>query len=310
MPALGLGTWQSAPGEVGKIVGEAIDAGYRHIDCAHAYGNEKEIGDALKAKFDAGFNRDDLFIVSKLWNTDHEPERVKQALQTTLDNLQLKCLDLYLVHWPHGFQGGDNKFPKDDAGNILYSQVDYLDTWKVLEECVKEGKAKAIGVSNFSSKQVQRVLDACTIKPAVNQIECHPYFKQAKLIEYCKSVGVVVTAYSPLGAPARPWVSDKEPIVLNDPTVAKIAEKNKKSPAQVAIRYQLQRGITVIPKSSKSERLVENFAVLNFELSDEDMAALNGIEHEIRYMVPMVERDGKRVPRDAAHPHYPFNDEF
>lgn len=163
-----------------------------------------------------------MFITSKLWNTFHRPHLVRGALETTLKNLNTPYLDLYLIHWPFAFKEGGPLFPKDDKENILFSYVDFVDTWKEMEKAVDDGLTKSIGISNFNKNQMEKLLSDCRITPAVNQFECHPYLIQKKLSEYCKSKGIVVTAYSPLGSPNRPWVTKDDPVLLEDPKVSRI----------------------------------------------------------------------------------------
>lgn len=235
VPALGLGTWKSKPGEVTAAVKAAIDVGYRHFDCAHVYGNEKEVGVAIKDKIAEGVvKREDLWITSKLWNVFHSPEKVEPALKTTLSNLGLEYLDLYLIHWPMGFKEGGELFPLNAAGDkILYSDVDYVDTWKAMEQVVKKGMTKSIGLSNFNTVQTERVLKIASIKPVTNQVECHPYLNQKKLAAWSKERGIILTAYSPLGSPDRPWAKPDDPQLLQDPELVAIAKRLGKSPAQV-----------------------------------------------------------------------------
>eukprot|EP00794_Sanderia_malayensis_P007684 gene7684-8521_t len=311
IPALGLGTWKSKPGEVGNAICTAIDCGYRHIDCAWVYGNEKEVGEALAKKIGKGVKREDIFITSKLWNTKHNPDDVMPALKTSLKLLGLEYLDLYLIHWPVGFKAGDNPFPKDDHGHIIYSDVHFLNTWRALEECVRAGLVRSIGVSNFNSIQIEEICTKGKIKPAVLQIECHPYLCQKKLLEFCKERDIVVTAYSPLGSPDRPWAKPTDPTLMDDPKIVQIAVKHHKSPAQICIRFQLERGLCVIPKSCHPTRIKQNTEVFDFHLTSADIAEIESFDVGWRACIPKVTTaDGKEVARDAKHPHFPFMTEF
>ena len=206
MPPIGLGTFLSPPGSVKSAVESAIKYGYKHIDAAAVYQNEKEIGEALKELFDKNIvGREDIFITSKLWNNSHRADQVLPALQKTLADLQLDYLDLYLIHWPLAFNPGSDFFPKNESGQILYDeQTNFTETWKALEDCVAKGLTRSIGLSNFNSIQIKEICDNATIKPVVLQVELHPYLSQRKLVDFCKSLGIVVTGYSPLGSPSRP----------------------------------------------------------------------------------------------------------
>ncbi|XP_048485895.1 aldo-keto reductase family 1 member B1 isoform X2 [Plutella xylostella] len=302
-PILGIGTWKSKPGEVTQAVKDAIDIGYRHIDCAFVYGNEPEVGAAIAAKIQEGVvKREDLFITSKLWNTFHRPDLVEGALRQTLANLQLEYLDLYLIHWPQAYKEDGPLFPTDSEGKIQFSEVDYVDTWRAMEPLVSRGLVRSIGISNFNSKQVERLLKTATVKPVVNQVECHPYLNQSRLKAFCEARGIQLTAYSPLGSPDRPWARPGEPLLLEDPKLKSIADRLGKTPAQILIRYQIDRGVIVIPKSVTRSRIASNFDVFDFKLSPEDLKLIDSFNNDERF-VPMT--------ASLGHKYHPFeNDEF
>jgi len=303
MPQLGLGTWKSQAGQVEKAVEHAIKAGYRHIDCAAVYGNELEVAAGLK---NSGVAREELFVTSKLWNTKHTPEDVEPTCRKTLADLGLEYLDLYLIHWPYAFQRGDNPFPRNEDQTMQFDDTHPTTTWLAMEELVKKGLVKSIGVSNFNSQQIKDILEKGSIKPVTNQVECHPYLNQEKLLNFCKDHGIVITAYSPLGSPDRPWAKPDDVKLLDDPKIKTLAEKYSKSPAQIIIRWQIQRGVVVIPKSVTPTRIEENADVFGFSLTEEEMAEMKSFDCNGRIIVPML----NGAPRDAAHPHYPFAIEF
>ncbi|KAK5618312.1 Aldo-keto reductase 1 member A1-B [Crenichthys baileyi] len=310
MPLIGLGTWKSEPGKVKQAVLWALEAGYRHIDCAAIYGNEVEIGEALQEMLgpDKSLRREDVFITSKLWNNRHHPEDVEPSLLKTLKDLKLEYLDLYLIHWPYAFQRGDVSFPRTEDGTLLYDDTDYKVTWAAMEKLVEKGLVRSIGLSNFNSRQIDDILSVASIKPTVLQVESHPYLAQVDLLAHCRDRGLVMTAYSPLGSPDRAWKHPDEPILLEESAVLSLAEKYKRSPAQIILRWQTQRGVVTIPKSVTESRIKENIQVFDFTLEAEEMKSITALNRGWRYIVPMIEVEGKRVPRDAGHPYYPFND--
>lgn len=308
MPLVGLGTWKSTEGQAATAVKAAIDAGYKHIDCAACYGNEIEVGTAFKAAFDSGkIKREDLFVTSKLWNSEHAPKDVEAACRQTLEDLQLDYLDLYLIHWPQAFaktkenEGTNRSFPTDAEGNMMYDVDTPLEaTWGAMESLVGKGLVKSIGLSNFNSLQINAINKVAKIPVSVLQVESHPYHSQNKLLQFCTENKIVITAYSPLGSGAE---IDGNTIVTNT-TLKAIGEKYGRSGAQVAVAWQRQRGIVVIPKSVRAERIVQNFDVF-FELSDVDMKAIAGLNKDIRVGFGGPKAEGEE-PRDAGHPNYPF----
>uniref|UniRef100_T1JXD3 NADP-dependent oxidoreductase domain-containing protein n=1 Tax=Tetranychus urticae TaxID=32264 RepID=T1JXD3_TETUR len=303
IPVFGLGTWKSKPGEVKNAVKFALlEAGYRHIDCALVYQNEDEVGQALKEVFGSGsLKREDVFITSKCWNSYHSRAKVTEACKLSLKNLGLDYLDLYLIHFPVGVQEGGSMFPEDAEGKMIRSDVDYLETWKGMEDVHKAGLSKSIGISNFNSEQIKRILDNCEIKPVTNQIEVHPYLTQEPLIDFCLKNGIAVTAYSPLGSPDRPWAKPEDPSLLDDPKIKEIAKKHGKTSAQVLLRYANQRGLIVIPKSVTPTRIAENIDIFDFELAPEEIATINSFNRNWRAVA---------FNTYAGHPYHPFTIPF
>jgi len=303
MPVVGLGTWKSKPGQVEQAVVHALTHGYRHIDCAAVYQNEAEVGKAFETVFKQGsLKRSDVWVTGKVWNNNHAKNRVRIGLMQTLKDLGLTYIDLFLIHWPYAFQQGDNMFPKDANGTMLYDEsVDFTETWAGMEQLVQEGLIKHIGVSNFNHKQLQRILDVAKIKPEVVQVECHVYLNQHKLLDYCQKHGMTLTAYCPLGSPDRPSLQAEHPVLLQDTAIAAIAAKYKKTPAQVLIRFQIERGVSVIPKSVSPHRLEENINVFDFRISAEDMKALLELNRDYRF---------NPQSRDVKTKDFPFHEPF
>ncbi|KAJ5825117.1 Aldo/keto reductase subgroup [Penicillium robsamsonii] len=267
IPALGLGTWQSQPGEVARAVFHAIKVGYRHIDAALCYGNENEVGQGIKEAIDAGIvKREDLFVTTKLWCSYHS--RVEEGLEQSLKDLGLEYVDLYLMHWPLAMnpKGNHNLFPKlaDGSRDIVHSHS-HVTTWKSMEKLVGTGKVKAIGVSNYSVKFLEELLPQATIVPAANQIENHPLLPQQEIVDFCNKAGIHITAYSPLGSTGSPLFT-AEPIVA-------VAEKRGVTPATVLLSWHIARGSSVLAKSVTPARIEANRADL-IHLDAEDMATL------------------------------------
>lgn len=284
MPALGLGTWKSAPDTVGAAVQAAVRMGYRHIDCAFIYKNEAEIGDALAALFEEGVvRREELWITSKLWNTDQHPDDVQAAVKATLRALQLTYLDLYLIHWPVALRRGV-AFGRPGAF-IPRAALPLTETWAAMEALVTTGLTRHIGVSNFNIATL-RALSGASRPPEVNQIELHPFLQQPKLVQWCQDNGIHVTAYSPLGSGDRvaSMKAADEVRLLDDPVVIAVASRHGCSPAQVLLQWSLARGCSVIPKSVNPGRLAQNLAAGKVRLTPEDTDALARLERNLRYV--------------------------
>jgi diketogulonate reductase-like aldo/keto reductase len=312
MPMIGLGTWKSKPGEVKAAVEAAIDAGYRHIDCAAIYGNESEVGEALKVKIDSGVvKREDLFIVSKLWNNAHKKDDVTPACKKTLADLGLEYLDLYFIHWPHAFKAGGALLPKNEDGTVQYDEeTPITETWAAMEDLVETKLVRSIGISNFNAKQVQAVCEMCKIKPAMQQVERHPYFDQNQLMKVCADLGIPLTAYCPLGSADNPGRKPDDPVLLQDKVLAEIGEKYGKTAAQVALRWEVETGVVVIPKSVSPARIAQNLDICDFQLTQEDLDKIATINRNWRCNEPVIKIGDEFKPRDAAHKDYPFNEPF
>ncbi|XP_077999852.1 aldo-keto reductase family 1 member B7-like [Glandiceps talaboti] len=307
IPLIGLGTWpgwEPVKGKTAEAVKAAIDIGYRHIDTAYVYQIESEVGEGIKAKIQDGtVKREDLFVTSKLWQKYMAPEDVKPALLNTLKDLKLHYVDLYLIHKPTPYQNiGTDAIPKNEKGEVLFNDdIDHAATWKEMEKLVDEGLVKSIGISNCNHHQVQFFLDNSRIKPVVNQFETHPYLTMTKLVEYCQSRGVHVTASSPFGSPGAPEANPPDPSLLKHPKVTALAERYKKSTGQVLLRFLTQQNISVVPKSVTPSRIKDNLTVFDFDLTDEEMKVLKSLNMNWRAHPHLWDRPCR---------HYPFNENY
>ncbi len=256
MPALGFGTLIPDAAVTISATTAALEAGFRHFDCAERYLNEREVGQALQAGLAAGgIAREDVFVTTKLWNTNHRPERVEPAFHASLDRLGLNYLDLYLIHTPFAFQPGDEQDPRDQNGNILYDRdVTLLDTWRAMESLVDRGRCRAIGLSDINLEGLLPIYESARIKPAVVQVEAHPYLPETELLEFCREKGIVLLAFAPLGHGMRPGP-------LEDPVVLAIAARVGKTPAQVLLAWAVQRGTALLTTPRSADRARENFNI-------------------------------------------------
>jgi diketogulonate reductase-like aldo/keto reductase len=277
IPALGFGTLIPDPMATKHATKFALEAGFRALDTAERYRTEKEVGEAMKEVFAAGaIKREDVFVATKLWNTNHRPERVKPAFETSLRKLQLDYLDLYLIHTPFAFQPGDVQDPRDANGNVIYDRgVTLLDTWGALQELVSEGKCRAIGLSDVRLERVKEIFAAATIKPAVVHVESHPYLPEWELLDYCRANGIVLQAFAALG-------HSGEPDLLGDPVITAIAQRVGKTPAQVVLAWAIQRGTALLTTSKNPTRIKDNYDVST--LPNEAMQEIHeGVKSRVRF---------------------------
>jgi alcohol dehydrogenase (NADP+) len=256
MPALGFGTLIPDAAVTISATRDALEAGFRHFDCAERYRNEREVGEALQAGLAAGgIAREEIFVTTKLWNSNHRPERVEPAFAASLDRLRLKYLDLYLIHTPFAFQPGDEQDPRDPNGNVIYDRgVTLLDTWKAMESLVDRGSCRAIGLSDISLNELVPIYESARIKPAVVEIESHPYLPETELLEFCKEKGIVFLAFAPLGHGMKPGL-------LEDPVISAVAARVGKTPAQVLLAWAVQRGTALLTTPKSAARARENFDI-------------------------------------------------
>ncbi|WP_163830669.1 aldo/keto reductase [Spartinivicinus ruber] len=285
IPLVGLGTWLAAPGEVYTATKNAIEMGYRHIDCAPVYNNETEIGAALTDSMKSGIvTREQMWITSKLWNNAHAPEDVIPTIKQTLTDLNLDYIDLYLIHWPVVHRK-EVVIPKTADDFIPLDGLPISDTWQQLEKAVELGLCRNIGVANFSINKLQKLIDSARIKPFANQIELHPYLQQNNMLKFCWQNNIHLTAFSPLGSFGRPDMikQPNEPILLKDPIICAIANRMNISPAQVVLAWALQRGTSVIPKSINPLRMQQNLRANEIYLDEEAKQQIAGLDKHYRY---------------------------
>ena len=276
MPVLGFGTLIPDPVLTVAATRYALEAGFRHFDCAERYRNEAEVGEALQAGLAAGgIDRKDIFVTTKLWNTNHRPDRVEAAFEASLKRLQLDYLDLYLIHTPYAFQPGEDQDPRDQDGNVIYDrEVTLSDTWKAMEQLVDGGKCRAIGLSDVSLKELIPIYESARIKPAVVQVESHPYLPETELLKYCQEKGITLLAFAPLGHGIKPGP-------LEDPVILAIAERMGKTPAQVLLAWAIQRGTALLTTPKTAARARENFDVP--VLPEDAIEEINGIQTRQRF---------------------------
>ncbi|XP_036718632.1 aldo-keto reductase family 1 member D1 isoform X1 [Balaenoptera musculus] len=309
IPIIGLGTYSeprlTPKGTCARAVKIAIDTGYRHIDGAYLYQNEHEVGEAIREKIAEGkVQRQDIFYCGKLWATHHDPQMVRPTLERTLKDLQLDYVDLYIIEIPMAFKPGDEFYPKDENGKWLYHKSNLCATWEALEACKDAGLVKSLGVSNFNRRQLELILNKPGLKhkPVSNQVECHPYFTQPKLLKFCQQHDIVIIAYSPLGTSRNPsWVNVSSPPLLKDALLNSLGKKYNKTAAQVVLRFNIQRGVVVIPKSFNPERIKENFQIFDFSLTEEEMKGIEDLNKNVRFVEMLMWCD---------HPEYPFHEEY
>ena len=276
MPALGFGTLVPDLTQTIRTTRDALEAGFRHFDCAERYHNESEVGEALQAGLAAlGLTREDIFVTTKLWNTNHRPERVEPAFEASLKRLRLSYIDLYLMHTPFAFQPGDNQDPRDQNDNIIYDNgVTLIDTWKAMERLVDGGKCRAIGLADISVEKLMPIYEMARIKPAVVQVEAHPYLPQTELLEFCREKGITLLAFAPLGHGIRPGP-------IEDPVILAIAARVGKTPAQVLLAWADQRGTALLTTPKTAGHARENFNIT--PLPEDAFGEINNIQTRVRY---------------------------
>jgi alcohol dehydrogenase (NADP+) len=292
IPALGFGTLIPDPSVTISATKDALEAGFRHFDCAERYRNECEVGEVLNAALAAGtVTREDIFVTTKLWNTNHRPERVGPALQGSLDRLGLDYVDLYLMHTPFAFAPGDNQDPRDENGDVIYDDgVTLLDTWAAMESLVDNQRTRAIGMSDISLDTLSPLYDSARIKPAVVQVEAHPYLPETELLQFCASKGVVFLAFAPLGHGIKPGP-------LEDRVVTAIAGRLQKTPAQILLAWAVQRGTALLTTPKTAARAQENFDIA--ALPEDAFSEIDQIQTRQRFNTVVNSGSPGFIPRDS-----------
>jgi diketogulonate reductase-like aldo/keto reductase len=277
MPAVGFGTLIPDPVATKQATKTALEVGFRHFDCAERYRNEEAIGEAMQEVFRAGaIRREDVFVTTKLWNTNHRPERVRPAFDGSRRRLQIDTVDCYIIHTPFAFRPGDEQDPRDEHGQVIYdSGVTLVDTWRALERLVDEGQCKSIGLSDINLEKLREIVTAARIKPAVVQVESHPYLPEWELLEFCREHGIVLLAFAALG-------HAMDPKLLDDPVITGIAQRVGKTPAQVVLAWAVQRGTAFLTTSTKPHNIQANFEIST--LPEDAMQEIrDGIKTNVRF---------------------------
>lgn len=298
LPSVGLGTWKIGRPQTAALVVEAVRRGYRHLDCACDYGNEEEVGAGVQEALKAGLcRREELWVTSKLWNTYHRREHVRPALEYTLRQLRLDYLDLYLIHFPIAtkYVPFEERYPpewvfdpKAAGPRMELDHVPIRETWEAMEDLVQAGLVREIGVCNFGTALLRDMMSYARMRPAVLQVEMHPFLTQEKLLRFCREEQIVVTAFSPLGALSYVslGMARSEDSVLENSVVCELATRYERTPAQIVLRWGVQRGTSVVSKTVRPERLSENLAIFDFQLAEADMNALSGLNRNRRFNDP------------------------
>jgi diketogulonate reductase-like aldo/keto reductase len=294
IPAVGFGTLIPDPAATRQATATALEVGFRHFDCAERYRNEAAVGDAMQEEFGAGkIRREDVFVTTKLWNSNHRPERVKPAFDASRRRLQIDYVDCYLIHTPFAFRPGDDQDPRDEHGQVIYDPgVTLVDTWRALERLVDNGECRSIGLSDITLDKLKEIVAAARIKPAVVQVESHPYLPEWDLLDYCNQQGIVLLAFAALG-------HGMEPRLLDDPVIVGIARRLGKTPAQVVLAWAVQRGTALLTTSTTPSRIHENFDIS--AIPEDAMREMRDIKTNVRFNTVVETGVPGFIPRAKAN---------